>query len=107
MSEANPAAKIQHTVTSAHIALGAGLISSTLFLMAASLVAVGCLIASTQQMGTIDETSDDAMRVMFWGFLSFLTVVIFYICGIVGIRKVLRGYREMERLANESEMESR
>jgi hypothetical protein len=99
MSDSKPAEKIQHTATSAHIALGAGLISSTLFLVAASLVAVGCLIATTQGLGELKEGSDDNMRAMVWGGLSFFNVVVFYICGIVGLRKVMRGYKETERIA--------
>ena len=101
MTNSETPAKLEHTSTSAHIALGAGLISSTLFLAAASVVAVGCLIASTQSMGAIEEGSDDSMRVMFWGFLSLMNVIVFYLFGIVGLMKTMRGYKDLERLANE------
>ena len=98
MTEDNKESKPLHTVTSAHIALGAGLISSTLFLVAASLVTVGCFIASTQSIGAIEEGSADEIRVMFWGSISLITVIVFYYCGIVGMKKVLRGYRESDQL---------
>ena len=101
MNDVDTPVKLQHTSTSAHIALGAGLISSTLFLVAASLVAVGSLIASTQSMGAIEEGSDDSMRVMFWGFLSLMNVIVFYMFGIAGLRKTMRGYKDLERLAQE------
>ena len=99
MNDVETQVKLQHTSTSAYIALGAGLISSTLFLIAASLVAVGCLIASTQSMGEIKEGSDDGMRVMVWGFLSMMNVIVFYVIGIVGMRKTIRCYKELDRLA--------
>jgi hypothetical protein len=92
----------EHTVTSAQIALAAGLVSSTLFLMAASFVAVGCLIASTQSMGAIKEGSDDSVRVMFWGFLSLMNVIVFYFFGIAGLVKTMRGYKEFSRLTKQS-----
>ena len=92
----------QHTVTSAQIALAAGLVSSTLFLMAASIVAVGCLIASTQSMGSIKEGSDDSVRVMFWGFLSLMNVIVFYIFGIAGLVRTMRGYKEFSRRIKQS-----
>jgi hypothetical protein len=93
--------KLQPTSDSVHIALGAGLIVSTLFLVAASLVAVGCLIASTQSIGDIEEGSDDSMRVMFWYGLSMINVTVFYWFGIAGLRKTMRGYKDLDRLANE------
>ena len=101
MNDVDTPRKLQQTSTSAHIALGAGLIASTLFLVAASLVAVGCLMASTQSMGAIEEGSDDSMRVMFWGFLSLMNVIVFYVFGFAGLRKTMRGYKDLERMAEE------
>jgi len=92
----------QHTVTSAQIALAAGLVSSTLFLMAASFVAVGLLIASTQSIGAIKERSDDSVRVMFWYFLSLMNVIVFYFFGITGLAKTMRGYKEFSRLTKQT-----
>jgi hypothetical protein len=92
----------QHTVTSAQIALAAGLVSSTLFLMAASFVAVGLLIASTQSIGAIKEGSDDSVRVLFWYFLSLMNVIVFYFFGITGLVKTMRGYKEFSRLTKQT-----
>jgi len=92
----------QHSVTSAQIALAAGLVSSTLFLMAASFVAVGCLIASTQSIGQIAEGTDDSVRVMFWYFLSLMNVIVFYWFGIAGLVKTMRGHKEFNRLIKQS-----
>ena len=99
MADTSEAKDIHYNATSAHVALGAGLISSTLFLVAASVVAVGCLVASTQPITALEEGSDVDIRLKVWGFLSVMNVIIFYIFGIVGMRKVLRGYKEFDQMA--------
>jgi hypothetical protein len=97
MSENVDRLQTHYTTTSAQIALAAGLLSSTLFLMGASFVAVGYLVASTQSMGAIQEGTDDSVRVMFWGFLSLMNVIVFYFFGIAGLVKTMRGYKEFNR----------
>jgi hypothetical protein len=81
---------------STHIRLAAGLIASTLFLLTASLLTVGFLIAATMEIrppaGKFAE-----FGAMFLGGLSLLNIVFFYWRGLTGLGKVMAGYKEIDK----------
>jgi hypothetical protein len=77
------------------VRLGAAGIMSTMLLTAGGLLCGLTFIGSMQPW--IDGVDPDAdVRIVFWGFTSFVLAVVFILWGSIGIWRVLSGYKRLD-----------